>query len=392
MNTSSIETQQNAIDEESETSPESAAIVRGASKSAAAAGKGVMVGRLPLPPKTAAVSTASKASRVRIRHHAPRNIPRAPRGGAASRFPSKLPRGRRANTIAKVSDRASNVFDVVSAGNESNKNDNDGSKLSQKQGPLMRLKSMVPTMQQILSFGRVFAVNTLLGMASYGTYEGIIERIAPPADTQSKEEEGNSSNEMGQSPTGALQPNDENDDAMERATLPQHFFVGGLGGTSHAVLSLALEMKLYRNESTPAKQEQGINSKVAKLNRFHLQYPTINYSLASVCHHSLAHAILFGSYQTTKRILLSNVSLPDNNNNIHDITHATIIATAGGVAGQLQHITSHLSEQYLGISGTRVSSFRYLTWPTFRSTLFAAPASSIGFVAFEYGKLMVSQD
>ncbi len=391
MNTSSVETQQNAIDEESETSPESAAIVRGASKSAAAAGKGVMVGRLPLPPKTAAVSTASKASRVRIRHHTPRNIPRAPRGGAASRFPSKLPRGRRANTIAKVSDRASNVFDVVSAGNESNKNDNDGSKLSQKQGALMRLKSMVPTMQQILSFGRVFAVNTLLGMASYGTYEGIIERIAPPGATQSKD--GNTSNEMGQSNTGALQSNDEHDDAMERATLPQHFFVGGLGGTSHAVLSLALEMKLYRNESTLAKQEQGMNSKVAKLNRFHLQYPTINYSLASLFHHSLAHAILFGSYQTTKRALLSNVSLPDNNNNnIHDITHATIIATTGGVAGQLQHIISHLSEQYLGISGARISSFRNLTWPTFRSTLFAAPASSIGFVAFEYGKLMVSQE
>lgn len=390
MNTSSIETQQNAIDEESETSPESAAIVRGVSKSAAAAGKGVMVGRLPLPPKTAAVSTASKASRVRIRHHTPRSIPTRPRGGAASRFPSKLPRGRRANTIAKVSDRASNVFDVVSAGNESNKNDNDGSKLSQKQGPLMRLKSMVPTMQQILSFGRVFAVNTLLGMASYGTYEGIIERIAPPADTQSKE--GNISNEMGQSPTEALQPDDEHDDAMERATIPQHFFVGSLGGTSHAVLSLALEMKLYRNESTLAKQEQGMNSKVAKLNRFHLQYPTINYSLASICHHSLAHAILFGSYQATKRTLLSNVSLPDDNNNIQDITHATVIATAGGIAGQLQHITSHLSEQYLGISGTRVSSFRHLTWPTFRSTLFAAPASSIGFVAFEYGKLMVSQE
>lgn len=392
MNTSSIETQQNAIDEESETSPESAAIVRGASKSAAAAGKGVMVGRLPLPPKTAAVSTASKASRVRIRHHTPpRSIPRAPRGGAASRFPSKLPRGRRANTIAKVSDRASNVFDVVSAGNESNKNDNDGSKLSQKQGALMRLKSMVPTMQQILSFGRVFAVNTLLGMASYGTYEGIIDHIAPPEATQSKE--GNSSNEMGQSNTGALQPNDEHDDAMERATLPQHFFVGGLGGTSHAVLSLALEMKLSRNESALAKQEQGINSKVAKLNRFHLQHPTINYSLASICHHSLAHAILFGSYQATKRTLLSNVSLPDNNNNnTHDITHATIIATAGGVAGQLQHITSHLSEQYLGISGTRVSSLRHLTWPTFRSTMFAAPAASIGFVAFEYGKLMVSQE
>jgi len=380
--------------EAAETSPESAALVRGASRSVATAGKGAMVGRLPIPSKAAstAVSKASRVS-VRPRHPTPRSVPRA-RGGA--RITSKIPKGRRANTIAKVSDRASNIFDVVSAGSETNESNDGGTKkLSEKQASsLQKLKSMLPTFQQAMSFSRVFAVNTVLGMAVYGTYEGLIERYAPV--TEHSDEEPNNgvvvlNNAMGQIDTSSEELADENDDSMERATLPQHFIAGGLGGASHAILSLGLEMKLHNKSTIP---QQGMNYKVTNpnmLNRFHLQYPTMNYSLSSLLHHSMAHAVLFGSYQTTKRLLLSNITLPNNNNN-YDISHAAMISTAGGIAGQLQHVASHLSEQYLGISGPRVSSFRYLTLPTLRSTLLAFPISSIGFVAFEYGKLMMGAD
>jgi hypothetical protein len=389
------QTQQNQnVDEVDvgETSPESAALVRGASRSVATAGKGVMVGRLPMPSK-AASTAVSKASWVRPaarpRHPTPRSVPRAPRGGA--RLTSKIPKGRRANTIAKVSDRASNIFDVVSAGSES-KVDTDGTKLSQKQSTsLQKLKSMLPTFQQVMTFSRVFAVNTVLGMAVYGTYEGLIERYAP---VEHSDEPDNVLNAKGQIYTGPERLVDENEDAMERATLPQHFLAGGLGGASHAILSLGMEMKLVESTINAIPPQQGINLKVTNasmMNRFHLQYPTINYSLSSLSHHSMAHAVLFGSYQTTKRLLLTNITLPNNNNN-YDISHAAIISTAGGIAGQLQHVTSHLSEQYLGISGPKVSSFRHLTWPTLRSTLLAFPTSSIGFVAFEYGKLMMSAE
>ena len=157
--------------EAAEKSPESAALVRGASRSVATAGKGAMVGRLPVPSKAASTAVSKASSRVsmRPRHSAPRSFPRV-RGGA--RLTSKIPKGRRANTIAKVSDRASNIFDVVSAGSESNES-NDGStkRLSEKQASsLQKLKSMLPTFQQAISFSRVFAVNTVLGMAVYGTY------------------------------------------------------------------------------------------------------------------------------------------------------------------------------------------------------------------------------
>jgi len=377
-----------------ETSPESAALARGASRSVAIAGKGAVVGRLPVPSKTASTA-ATKASRSRVsvrpRHPTPRSVPRA-RG---ARLTSKIPKGRRANTIAKVSDRTSNIFDVVSAGSESNeRNDGNTKKLSsdKQASSLQKLKSMLPTFQQAISFSRVFVVNTVLGMAVYGTYEGLIERYAPVnehSDEASYDEMNNSTGLIHTAPEELV---DENDDAMDRATLPQHFIAGGLGGASHAILSLGLEMKLSNKSNINAIQQQEMNYKVTNtsmMNRFHLQYPTMTYSLSSLFHHSIAHAVLFGSYQTTKRMLLSNITLPNNKNN-YDISHAAMISTAGGIAGQLQHVTSHLSEQYLGISGPRVSSFRYLTLPTLRSTLLAFPISSIGFVAFEYGKLMMT--
>ena len=155
-----------------------------------------------------------------------------------------------------------------------------------------------------------------------------------------------------------------------------------------------LEMKLSNKSNLNAIPQQGMNYKVTNatmMNKFHLQYPTMTYSLSSLFHHSMAHAVLFGSYQTTKRMLLSNITLSNNKNN-YDISHAALISAAGGIAGQLQHVTSHLSEQYLGIFGPRVTSFRYLTLPTLRSTLLAFPINSIGFVAFEYGKLMMNAD
>ena len=389
---------QHDVDDE-KTSPESAALVRGASRSVAAAGKGAMVGRLPVPSK-AASTAVSKASRVvRPRHPTPRSMPRAARVGR-SRIRSKIPKGRRANTIAKVSDRASNIFDVVSAGSESNESNDGNTKksLSEKQpSSLQKFKSMLPTFQQAISFSRVFAVNTVLGMAVYGTYEGLIERYAPVAEHADKPNGGVLDNTTGQihtATTEELADENDDDDAMDRATLPQHFMAGGLGGASHAILSLGLEMKLHKKSTINTVPQQGMNynmTNATMMNRFHVQYPTVSYSFSSLLHHSMAHAVLFGSYQSTKRILLSNITLPNNNHN-YDISHVAMISTAGGIAGQLQHVTSHISEQYLGISGPRVSSFRYLTLPTLRSTLMAFPISSIGFVAFEYGKLMMNAD
>jgi hypothetical protein len=128
------------------------------------------------------------------------------------------------------------------------------------------------------------------------------------------------------------------------------------------------------------------------------------------------------------------------NNNHHDydindvydnIVQFATIAIAGGVAGQCQYVVSYMSERWLGLvidesythhhagaaaattttpttaststmnvpfstlfqnytSSSRrfVTSF-YSTVPTIRSIILSFPSSAIGFLAYEYGKLMM---
>ena len=65
---------------------------------------------------------------------------------------------------------------------------------------------------------------------------------------------------------------------------------------------------------------------------------------------------------------------------------------AGGVAGQVQHVASHYTEQWLRLEegAMATTSTTRNVWkvrpPLLRSVLMAFPASSIGFVAFEYGR------
>lgn len=80
--------------------------------------------------------------------------------------------------------------------------------------------------------------------------------------------------------------------------------------------------------------------------------------------------------------------------------HVAAIAVAGGLAGQFQHVTSHFTERRLGLAGDdpakkqNTSSFlrrvSLASWPTWRSTMLAFPPSAIGFLAFEYGNMMVN--
>jgi len=133
----------------------------------------------------------------------------------------------------------------------------------------------------------------------------------------------------------------------------------------------------------------------------HFQVPALNYSAASILHHSLAHSVLFGSYQLTKRLFLqylpSSGSTNNPNSGNHDAIHIASIAMAGGLAGQFQHVTSHFTEQWLGLaddaknsSSSALRRFKFATCPTVRSTMLAFAPSAIGFLAFEYGKFMVT--
>mmetsp|Transcript_8308 Transcript_8308/g.15140 ORF Transcript_8308/g.15140 Transcript_8308/m.15140 type:complete len:519 (-) Transcript_8308:47-1603(-) len=495
-------------DETGETSPESAALARGAARTAAsartassattAATRGAITGRIPVASRTIAAAKASKTTTTTIGHRAaatpkikisaprpprvvvPRNAARgnfpkstapktgvssslrpkvaaprpvravrAPRGGSLSsstpKLSSRIPKAR-ANTIARASDRASKGFDVLSAGLEQNQSsvDSTNGQKNAKQQPSSSaqrqtkssstttqiLKSITPALQQITSFGRTFMTNAVLGMAVFATYEGVIESIAPSSVEEPRTDDkaiddvnnslGNASiDSRDESETNSTprQLNDyiaeENNDDMDRATLPQHFLAGALGGAAHALLSLPLEVKLNASSSnglqSSGKATNHTFQNLITQKPVHFQVPALNYSSSFILHHSLAHAVLFGSYQLTKRLFLQHAppsSFDDSRNNInnnnsgsstHNAIYVAYIAMAGGLAGQFQHVTSHFTEQWLGLATEEAKEssslrrrFAVATWPTWRSTVVAFPPSAIGFLAFEYGKFMIA--
>ena len=425
------------------TSPESAAIARGAARTAAARGtQRVMAGRLPVSSSTA-TSVATKASKTISRGSAPkiissprapttiprvsvRNVPRIPKAPKI-----RVPKAR-ANTIAKATDRASKGYDILSARLEQNqsvtvetKNVKDAkshnSTKRRSNNIQQYTKTITQALQQVTSFGKIFITNTILGMALFATYEGVIDYVAPPMVEKNTDDvlysnvddvcnghvsDGVSNDDIAVNEIG------DSDDAMDRATLPQHFLAGAMAGTSHAVLSLALEIKRNVTPSTAGKSTTNVTftNLIQKHKPIHLQFPTLNYSAAYILHHSLAHSVLFGSYQLTKRLLIQNIS-PDpttagngtngssGSNNNDAILHISCIAMAGGLAGQFQHVTSHISEQCLGLvdetknfSSSLLRRLQLASWPTWRSTMLAFPPSAIGFLAFEYGKMMMADD
>ena len=366
---------------ESDTSAESAAVARGAARTAATSTRGI-VGRLPVQSS----SSLPLKNIPRVPKRAPRMRASSPRGGIPKiRVPKshgKVPKSH-ANTIAKASDRASKGFDVFSSIGDVNVDNN----VTKKSNMQIKISQYI---QQISSFGKVFITNTILGMAVFATYEGVVEYVTPPPSSDVgcdiKEDVH-------------IQPNlqqeeqidkETKEDDMDRATLPQHFFAGGLAGISHSILSLTFEIK----------KSDVAASKGRTTNPIHLHFPTFRYSSAYITHHSLAHSVLFGSYQTSKRMLINSIpdSTKDEENNDF-IGHIVSITLAGGIAGQFQHVTSHLSEQCLGLVNERKNSTSLLrrlkvaSWPSLRSTLLSFPPSAIGFLAFEYGKMvMISSD
>lgn len=161
-------------------------------------------------------------------------------------------------------------------------------------------------------------------------------------------------------------------DAYARASLSTHYFAGACGGSVHAVASTVWES---------------------------LWKPSLIQILpAMTIHHAIAHATLFGCYETWKRGLLSMES--QQRAAAHDeIPYFASVTLAGGIAGSIQQIVSTYTEQWLRVDMlveevpqpfTRAMVRFHATPPTLRSVLFAFPPSAISFVAFEYGKSFLS--
>ena len=158
-------------------------------------------------------------------------------------------------------------------------------------------------------------------------------------------------------------------DAYARASLSTHFFAGSCGGSVHAVASTCWD-SLW-------------------------QPKLIRILPAMTIHHSIAHSTLFGCYETIKRGLLKEMS---ESRKQDEIPYFTSVTLAGGMAGSIQHYVSTYTEQWLRIAvveDTPQPFTRHMvrfkaTPPTMRSVVFAFPPSAISFVAFEYGKSLIS--
>jgi hypothetical protein len=143
----------------------------------------------------------------------------------------------------------------------------------------------------------------------------------------------------------------------------------------------------------------------------------------SILHHSIAHSVLFASYEGIKRTIINiqqlqrqiyESSIPINIVATTDTTTTTTmvpttglgstnylfsVGVAGGLAGLLQHVVSNYTEvmarnNVLSESTTTMSTmYRSIvthisttSLPSLRSCVMACPPSAIGFIAFEYGK------
>lgn len=212
--------------------------------------------------------------------------------------------------------------------------------------------------------------NTLLGAAVFEAYGFTILKLSPKEETfqrkvQVEDDEGNT------------QVHIDEKDEFARASLSAHYGAGLVAGTVHGVASTFLETKGASNmfRALPAM----------------------------TVHHAMAHSLLFGSYESIKRALLSSFLLDDDGTHFYGGEYLASFWVAGGLAGQIQHVASHYTEQLLGISEgsaaapqgdarglMRVAftprSLSLLAAPAVRPIILAFPPSAIGFIAFEYGK------
>lgn len=206
--------------------------------------------------------------------------------------------------------------------------------------------------------------NTLLGAAVFETYESTVSALAPPQPLKSIQQCGGHDDES------AVVVDALEHDAYARASLSTHYFAGACGGSVHAIASTFWES---------------------------LWNPSLVKTLpAMTIHHGIAHSVLFGSYETTKRALVTTEEHYSHNRH-EQVAYFASVTLAGGIAGSIQQVVSTYTEQWLRIGiveeipqpFTRHMVKFHASPPTLRSVAFAFPPSAISFVAFEYGKSLL---
>lgn len=271
-----------------------------------------------------------------------RSVFRAPVGGlpkpSGAMLRAKIPIQR----VARVSDRVATGLDWWSSATEGH-------------------EGTASLAQRTKLFGQNLLKNTLLGFAVFESYGYIIRKFAPaeldPDATILPVVERTLMDE--ESGKVVLDEPDE----YARASLSLHYGAGSLAGSIHGLASSILD---------------GSGSPTG-LARF---------TLLNTIHHSVAHSLLFGGYESIKRLLVTQLHEIDGATQYYGGAYLTAFGIAGGIAGQLQHLASHYTEHWLGLDNASLRlQFRVpAPIPAMRPLLYAFPPSAIGFIAFEYGK------
>lgn len=330
---------------EHDLSGEVAGVVRGVSRSIV---RGPLIGRLP-----AAQPSGSSLGKGILRRRLP------------------------ARQVARVSDRMATGLDVYSSAVESTDDSGNPKADSRKAWP-----------SKLRSFGWNLFRNTLLGMAVFESYGYVIALADDVEVTDTYNKRDNSLtghiHEAGSDRTrdNSRLSTDEDvfgdqDDASTvfgepdeytRASLPMHFFAGSVAGSVHGMASIFVE-------GNPTLQS------------------TLRYITWNTLHHTMAHGMLFGSYETFKRAILRVTEDEERMIGSSRTYHVLTFSLAGGLAGLVQHLVTHYVEGGLGLANETLQ----IDWrpalrrpPAVRPLVLAFPPSAIGFVAFEYGKQFVS--
>lgn len=378
--------QQHADDDQS---PESAGLARGLARSAASRS---MAGRLPVShagrtaaqttARTAAkhsASVASKikggaraASRTKVRTSAGNITLKSAR--SAKSAVKAAPRGRvHVRRIARASDRASTGLDLVEAASS---DDYGGIAASEKtKSAIGRIKD---ALRRVPAFMTTLAKNTVLGMAVFATYEGVVEYDLPYQGEQDTDEKAASA------------------DPFASASMPRHISAGFLAGSAHAGINYAMD-GIGRLRQLTALDRAQPSLGMAK--------GTVSPFFPYMLHHAISHSVLFGTYEGTKRLMVPSLggrSLKDDENDVH-YSNLLAIGLAGGIAGSAQHVVSNYTETVCVTSYSKIWQndmtlaqrcrlMPRFPLPSVRTLAFAFFPSSLGFIAFEYGKEMMTGD
>lgn len=218
--------------------------------------------------------------------------------------------------------------------------------------------------QQLRSFATSLVKNTVLGTIVFETYCWVVAK----------------GEELGASTSAASTATPIYKDVFETTPLAVHFVAGAAGGSLQGVGGTVWDVT------------------AESLSKRRLSLASFAGLPKSMVQHSVAHSVLFGSYEACKRCILNNLHHWDADWSSNKPTffaappkallpHQRVeyfvgISLAGGVAGQFQHVMSHLLEQ---------PTWKTVRPPSLASSLWAFPPSAIAFLAFEYGKDQVAE-